>query len=121
MKAKKIVTPEKYVEKMIFGYLKSKGVFCWKNDSVGIFNPVKKIYMKSTNPNRINGTSDILGCLPDGRFLAIEVKSSAGTVSDEQTKFIDRVNLLGGMAFIARTVQDVKDYLEPKDADYLKP
>lgn len=57
------------------------------------------------------GVSDILGVLPDGKFLAIEVKTPTGRVSDHQQKFIDKVNASGGVAFVARSLDDVLDTL----------
>lgn len=72
---------------------------------------MKRIYRKSNNPFHIKGTSDILGILPDGRFLAIEVKSATGRLSEEQKFFIFQINANGGKAFMARTIQDVETEL----------
>lgn len=104
----KLVIPESYIEAQIFNYLKSAGIYCWKNDSVGIFDPKRKCYRKSNNPNRINGVSDILGVLPGGILLAVEVKSAKGVVSDDQKKFISAVISLGGIGFVARSVEEVR-------------
>lgn len=101
------MTPEKEIENQIFNFLKSIGIFCFKHDSVGIFDPVKKVYRTSRNPNRVTGVSDILGLAPGGRFLAIEVKSEKGKVSDEQRKFIRSVQDAGGIAFVARSARQV--------------
>lgn len=98
---------EKDIENNILHFLNSfLGIFCWKNQSTGIYDPVKKIYRKSNNKHHIKGTSDILGVV-SGRFLAIEVKSKTGTLSPEQKEFILRVNEEGGIAFVARSIQDV--------------
>ena len=56
------------------------------------------------------GISDILG-IWEGKFLAIEVKTKIGRVSTHQVKFIDSVNNAGGLAFVARSVDDVIDKL----------
>ena len=64
------------------------------------------------------GMADIIGVLPNytgaraqrwipGRFLGIEVKSTAGTVTPAQQSFLDQVNAAGGRAFVARSVDDV--------------
>ena len=50
--------------------------------------------------------SDILGVI-EGRFLAIEVKSAKGVVSPEQRVFLARINQEGGIAFVARNVDQV--------------
>ena len=45
--------------------------------------------------------------MPDGRFLAIEVKAAKGKVSPHQQQFLDEITARGGMAFVARRVVDV--------------
>ena len=101
---------EKEIERDIFLFLRIIGVYCWKNDSVGIFDPTRKVYRKSNNPNRIKGVSDILGII-QGRMLAIEVKSASGSTTDEQRRFIAKVNQEGGIAFVARSVEQTAENL----------
>lgn len=55
------------------------------------------------------GIADVLGCLPSGRFIAIEVKAESGRVSEYQERFIRDVNRCGGLGFIARSVEDVRE------------
>lgn len=52
------------------------------------------------------GSSDLIGITPDGRFLAVEVKTATGRVSKEQQTFIDAVRRSGGIAGIARSIED---------------
>jgi len=52
------------------------------------------------------GGSDIIGIAPDGRFLAVEVKTETGRVRPEQTVFLDVVRKAGGIAGIARSVDE---------------
>lgn len=47
------------------------------------------------------GWSDLTGCLPDGRFLAIEVKLPGKFPSDAQWDFLQQVNARGGVGFWA--------------------
>ncbi len=56
----------------------------------------------------VNGSADLIGWLGDGsgRFLAIEVKTTKGIVSKDQRNFIDAVNKSGGVAFVARSVEE---------------
>ena len=44
-------------------------------------------------------------------FVAIEVKTKTGKTSDKQENFIKQVNSAGGIAFVARDAEDVKDLL----------
>lgn len=101
-----MATPEKIIENQILNFLHKIGVFCWKNQSTGIFDPIKKVYRKSKNRHHMNGTADILGII-EGKFLAIEVKSEKGRLSPEQRVFITRINQEGGVAFVAREVNQV--------------
>lgn len=78
---------EKEVTKQIKTILKTLRIFHWKQYTGGVF---------AGTP----GVSDILG-IYKGRMLAIEVKGKGGRVSEDQQKFIDRVNAEGGIGVIA--------------------
>lgn len=58
------------------------------------------------------GSSDLIGQLKDGRFLAMEVKTETGTPSKEQILFINRVIMWGGVAGIVRCPDDVDNLIE---------
>jgi hypothetical protein len=119
---------EKQIENQILTFLRNKGIFVWKNQSVGVFNPTRGRFMKSSNPHHINGVADILGCI-DGRMLAIEVKKpyiSKKTLqikprsqmdleklaSDDQILFINNMKALGAVAFYADSLDVVKEQLK---------
>ena len=104
------MTEESAIEAQIFLYLRSCKIFCWKNYSLGVYNPVTKTFRKKSI-NGLNGVSDILGILPDGKILAIEVKSLKGKPTPSQTSFLERVTENNGVAFVARSVADVKSQL----------
>jgi len=53
------------------------------------------------------GIADITGIFR-GQPLAIEVKSDKGRVSDAQEIFLQRFNEEGGIAFVARSIEDVQ-------------
>lgn len=57
-----------------------------------------------------NGVPDILACV-NGKFVAIEVKTPTGRVSPLQEYQINRINNSGGLAAVARSVDDVKKLL----------
>jgi hypothetical protein len=103
----KIKISETDIQRSIMDFLHARGIFCWRNNSTGIYDPVRKIYRKNTGKYSINGVSDILGILPGGKFLAIEVKSASGKLSDDQKFFINQIKLKGGVAFTARSIEDV--------------
>lgn len=58
------------------------------------------------------GCPDILGQLTDGRLLAIEVKSPSGRASEAQAAFLALVATHGGVAILARSIDDLTPYLE---------
>lgn len=54
------------------------------------------------------GSADLIGWQPgSGRFVAIEVKTGRGRLTQEQTRFIEAVNEQGGVGLVARSVDDV--------------
>lgn len=57
------------------------------------------------------GGSDLIGWTADGHFIAIETKTINGKTDKErlekQKNFIAQINKAGGIAFIARSVDDV--------------
>lgn len=57
------------------------------------------------------GSSDIVGMAPDGRFLAIEVKTKTGRPTKEQLRFIEAVRNAGGIAGIARSPEEALDLI----------
>ena len=57
------------------------------------------------------GSPDIHGYMKDGRALYCEVKRPSGTVSKEQSEFIEEAVLNGCFAFVARSADDVIKHL----------
>ena len=58
------------------------------------------------------GVSDLIGWTEGGRFVAIEVKGPRGRVTDEQAAFLDLVRRSGGLAGVARSVEEARAILE---------
>lgn len=53
------------------------------------------------------GMPDVLGQMPGGRLLAIEVKRPSGVVTDDQAAFLEMATAGGALAFVARNIDDV--------------
>lgn len=101
---------ERDIQSAILEYLHAKRIFCWRNNSGMQFLPYTNREGKSRmRALRIGlpGSSDILGCLPDGRFLAIEVKRPGNKPTIEQQEFLDNIASRGGVAFVATSIDDV--------------
>jgi hypothetical protein len=79
-------------------YLELRGIFSW-NQWQGQFS--------------VPGVPDIIGILPGGKILGIEVKRPgwAPRVDNKRWKkqqaFIQRINDCGGVAFVATGIEDV--------------
>lgn len=103
---------ESEIKKEILKALKLCGFFAFPVRTTGIKKPDGQWI-----PNKQQvGVSDILGILPGGIFLAIEVKTDKGVLSHNQSTFISEVRQYGGLAFVARSpkdaITDLMNYLQ---------
>ena len=101
------MTPETQIKRAICQWLVYNKALIFTHDSVGIYDAKKGIWRSNRDPYRRNGVSDILG-IWRGKFLAIEVKTEKNYPSKEQKLFIADVIKHGGIAFIARSIDDVR-------------
>lgn len=101
---------EKDIKREIMRYLQLHGVLAWVNTSTGIFDAKRGTYRKLNGIGMRVGVSDILG-IYHGKFLAIEVKGPTGRLTQEQALFLKDVNDHGGIAFMARSVDEVRTIL----------
>ena len=58
------------------------------------------------------GVSDLIGWTQGGRFVAIEVKGGRRQPTDEQAAFLELVRRSGGLAGVARSVDDARAIIE---------
>jgi Holliday junction resolvase len=60
-----------------------------------------------------SGVPDILACCPDGKFLAIEVKTpqKRNNTSKLQEYNLDKIRQCNGLAFVACSVEEVRALL----------
>lgn len=86
---------EQAIQKKIINYLESLGAWT----------------VKTIQTNK-RGTPDVLACL-NGRFIAIEVKKEGklSTVTPIQQHQLSQIQLAGGIAFAADSVEKVKTIL----------
>ena len=103
------MTEEGAVVQACLEYLKIYGAFVWRNNT-GALKDKRERPVFFGKP----GSSDILGLLPGGRFLAVECKSQKGKLSEKQKDFLAEVERLGGMAIVARSVDDVIEAVESR-------
>lgn len=104
---------ESDIAKSIQRYLDCKGIFNFQTHA-GQIIPV------------MTGISDIIGALPDGKILAIEVKRPGWESPKENSKqynhylkqfnFLQNIRRSKGIAFFARSIEEVETGLN--DAGY---
>ena len=111
-KAKKLSISEKTIETSIIGYLRHSGVLCFKVENGGVFDQ-KRGAFRFNRGTRYLGIPDILGIFK-GQPLAIEVKSAKGRLSEHQASFLQDWANHGGIALVARSVEDVIEALKLK-------
>jgi hypothetical protein len=100
-------TPEGAVVKACLEYLELRGVYAYRQntgaaeyqDKAG-----KKRFVRYGKP----GVSDIIGVLPGGRFLAVECKAPGGRLSENQIEFLNDIERMGGLAVVAKSVDDLE-------------
>lgn len=68
---------------------------------------------KATNavPGLRRGVFDLSVILPDGRFVAVEIKTSKGYLSEEQEAFADELTSRGVMWCVLRSVEEARSML----------
>lgn len=82
-----------------------RGLFAWRNNTTGVFDPTTKRFRKFTGKK---GVSDILGIIGPGRLLAVECKRPGQYPTPEQRAFLAEVNANGGLGVVVRSVGELE-------------
>jgi hypothetical protein len=103
-----MATPESIIKKSILHFLYTKkNVSVFPVATTGMFDPTSRRFRKTTG--RI-GTPDILCCI-GGKFLALEVKSETGKLSESQRSVLKDIERCGGVAKVVRSIDEVRTIL----------
>lgn len=95
---------ESEILKECLSVLKEMKIFCWRQNT-GAFQTKNGGFFRSS----IAGVSDILGVLPNGRFLAVECKrEKGGVVSEAQKNFLSQIDSNGGLAIVSNNAESLK-------------
>lgn len=98
---------ESEVLKECLSVLKEMNIFCWRQNT-GAFQTKNGGFFRSS----MAGVSDILGILPDGRFLAVECKrEKGGILSSKQIEFLGKVDQNKGVAIVASDAEKLRELL----------
>jgi len=96
------LTPEGRIKATCLRYLERRNIYAWNNTTGAVqVRPGKFLRFGKV------GSSDIIGLLPDGRFLAVETKAPDGRVSPEQLAFLEKIRGLGGVAVVVRSWREL--------------
>jgi len=99
------MTPEGKIKHASLKFLKQRGIYCWNNPTGAV-----KIRGEWFHFGKA-GSSDILGILPGGRMLCVEVKTRQGRVSPEQREFLNTIKKHGGLACVVHSVSELAEVL----------
>lgn len=106
---------ENEVSNSILQFLLFKRITAWRNNNGAVADSkVNGGFRRKNKWETIHGSPvDILGVLPCGKFLAIEVKKDEkGKARKGQEKFMKAINDSGGIAFMAYSIDCVKENLD---------
>lgn len=94
--------------------LRLKGIYCWRSNNVGVFNPKTGGYFF----HGLRGVSDILGIFPQkcpcalqGVFLAVECKMPGKHPTNEQKAFLKEIKERGGIGICVHCVEELASEL----------
>ena len=79
---------ENELTKSCINYMRLHNVFCWRQNNGGVFDPkTKQFRSKRKSVYDINGIPDIIGILPNGKLIGVEVKGPKTRQSEMQKIF----------------------------------
>ncbi len=86
--------------KAIVNTLNACGFKAWRNNSTGVYDPIKKVFR--SNACQLKGVPDVLAIIPTtGRFLGVEVKIGKDKLSIHQELFMEEANRKGALSLVA--------------------
>lgn len=93
--------PESPIVYTCLKWLLDNGYYVWRNATGGCKAGNRWLHFG------LKGSGDIIGMTRSGRFLSVEIKTATGVLRPEQATFMERVRAHGGMAIVARSVEDL--------------
>ena len=84
-------------------WLYAYGCYVWRNNT-GSYKTESGQHVSYGK----KGSADIIGIMPDGRFIAIECKYGKNDLSACQEEFRDRILEKGGVFITARSIDDLE-------------
>ncbi len=107
MKQKKI-SPANQLAKIVILKCNAAGMYVWRNNTVGVFDPVKKIYRQNVTHR---GVGDVIGVTKDGRHIEFEIKIGRDSQNEFQIAHEKEIVKRNGLYFVVKDESDVDKFL----------
>ena len=101
------MTTETDIQNLIRLALSERGILNWRNHTFALKDKDGRL----VRGGLCVGSSDIIGIMPDGRFLAIEVKKPGKKPTTEQLNFIEAIRRHGGIAGVVHSPEELAGLL----------
>lgn len=95
----------------ILKYLQYHGIFCWRQNNGGVYDPVKRTFRSGSSTK---GVPDIIAINNAGTFIGIEIKVGKDRLSADQIAFKKKIEEHNAKYIVARTLDDVQEIVQPK-------
>lgn len=84
------------------------GYHVWRQNNGAVYDENKKCFRKNSSTP---GISDIIGFhRKTGQFISCEIKVGKDKLSPEQEVFLNSVKRSGGIAFVAKSIDDLEQF-----------
>ena len=100
------MTAEGDIVRGILQYLHLRRIEAWRNNT----GCLRDRTGRPVTFGRV-GSGDIFAILDGGRFMSIECKQEGKCPTKKQKAFAEIINRAGGLAIVARSIDDVEDAL----------
>ena len=100
-----MASDENAIKRSILEYLKYRGIPATKHRSGTIFMHGRVIELGEA------GWPDIIGVLPGGAFIGIEVKTKTGKVEESQQKKIMELQNKGALIYVVHSLKELEEAL----------
>lgn len=97
--------PETKLQRTLLEYLLLRGIFAWRNNSGFVRIGKRMIELAPA------GSPDLIGILPGGRFLGVEVKMPGEAPSPVQVKFQAQMRAMGAAVFTVHSLSELIEVL----------
>lgn len=103
--------PTNALTSSVIDWLRWKGIMAWRNNNGAVYDAKIGEYRRPAK-GALKGVPDIIGILPDGTFLGVEIKTGKDKLSPEQNDFLNQAIIRGAVAFEARSLECVQQRVD---------